>query len=227
MALILDFYKENKANASAIKNAEQYLFKDTLSIPLKKDKKIKELDGMDMESKLVGKIVPSMIYTFIYDTKKEKQVEDDIVFSDNFPIVLCCNVKNITRIIKNKKVKGVVITGINLNFLPNQQRAIVLDSIYKGFSSFYEDKVYKDVSKNKVSINKAFSIFVSNKNFIKNIKLLSKIDISKCVRNYNISFAKNIRLIEYNLWKYIPLYDAKRVVTGISIKNLQKIMSKK
>jgi hypothetical protein len=226
MAFIFDYYKENKAKASVIKEAEQYLLKDTLSTPLMGEKKIKELDGMDMESKLVGRIIPSMIYTFIYDTTKEKQVEGDIVFGDNFPIVLCCNIKNTTRVINDKKVNGIVITGINLNFLPNEQRAVVLDSIYKTFLSFYEN-VYKDVFSNKESINKALSTFVADKNFVKNIQTISKIDVSKCVRSYDISFAKNIRLIEYNLWKYIPLYDAKRTVTGISIQNLQKIMSKK
>ena len=226
MAEILDYYKANKVNMLEVKKANEYLFLDPLSKNLKKNAKIKELDGMDMESKLVGKILPSMIYTFIYDTKKDMQVINDVTFGDKMPIVLCCDVRPYEKIIDGKKIKSVNLIGINLNFLRPEQRALVLDAIYKKFLPFYTN-IYKDVFANKVSINRPLLSLLKNGDFVKAIKALTRIDISKCVRSYNISFAKNIRLIEYNLWKYIPLYEAKQTVTNISIKNLQEIISKK
>jgi len=226
MAEILDFYKKNKSIPTEILKAEEYLLKDTLSKNLTRDKKIKELDGMDMESKLSGKIMPSMIYTFIYDTKQDMQLEDNIIFGDKMPIVLCCDIKPMEKMLNGKLVNSLQIIGINLNFLKNDDRAIFLDKFYSAFSTFYKN-IYKDVYENKASINKQLSTVLNNKNFVNLVYTLTKVDISKCVRAYNVSFAKNIRLIEYNLWKYIPLYDAKRTVTNISIKGIQEIMSKK
>lgn len=226
MAEILDFYKTNKSIPTEILKAEEYLLKDTLSKNLTRDKKIKELDGMDMESKLLGKIMPSMIYTFIYDTKQDMQLEDNIIFGDKMPIVLCCDIKPMEKMLNGKLVKSLQIIGINLNFLKNDDRAVFLDKIYSAFSTFYKN-IYKDVYKNEASINQQLSTILNNKNFVNLVYTLTKVDISKCVRAYNVSFAKNIRLIEYNLWKYIPLYDAKRTVTNISIKGIQEIMSKK
>lgn len=226
MAEILDFYKTNKSIPTEILKAEEYLLKDTLSKNLTRDKKIKELDGMDMESKLSGKIMPSMIYTFIYDTKQDMQLEDNIIFGDKMPIVLCCDIKPMEKMLNGKLVKSLQIIGINLNFLKNDDRAVFLDKIYSAFSTFYKN-IYKDVYKNEASINQQLSTILNNKNFVNLVYTLTKVDISKCVRAYNVSFAKNIRLIEYNLWKYIPLYDAKRTVTNISIKGIQEIMSKK
>ena len=91
MSEILKFYKENASSANR-KNANDYLLKDTLSSPLTGSKKIKELDGMDMESKSSGRIIPSMIYTFIYDGNKDLQEQDNVIFGDNMPIVLCCEI---------------------------------------------------------------------------------------------------------------------------------------
>lgn len=226
MAIIIDFYKENKFNANEIKNAEEYLLVDTLSKNLKGEAKIKELDGMDIESKLVGNIVPSMIYTFIYDTKKDLQMVNDVIFGDNMPIVLCCDVKPIEKIIDGKIVKSLNLIGINFNFLRPEQRAVVIDVIYSTFSKFY-DNVHKDVLNNRISINKNLGNILKDNNFVKTIYNLTRVDVSKCVRSYNISYAKNIRLVEYNLWKYIPLYEAQRTVSDISIKQLQEIISKK
>lgn len=224
MAVILDFYKENKSNSKEIKSAEEYLLIDTLSKNIKGYDKIKEIDGMDMESKLSGNIIPSMIYTFIYDTGKDMQNENNIVFGDKMPIVLCSNVKPYTKLIDGKLVKGMYIFGINLNFLLPEERALLLDSIYNSFLDFY-DNIYKDVYENKTSINKGLLTILRDTNFVKNLYAISKIDVSKCVRCYNINFAKNIRLIEYNLWKYIPLYEAKQTVTKATIQEIQKIMS--
>lgn len=221
---IINFFKNKSSND--IKNANQYLLKDTLSTPLKGEKKIKELDGMDMESKLSGKIIPSMIYTFCYDTNKDMDTENEIFFGDMFPIVLCCEIKQFQKEIKGKNVKGMYLIGINLNFLKNEERAIILNAIYDNYSSFYEG-LYKDVYNNKASINKGLQMVVMGKDFPKKIKALTGIDVSKCIRSYNIAFAKNIRLIEYNLWKYIPLYDAKRVAVNLSLDKIQKILTVK
>lgn len=225
MSEILKFYKENASSANR-KNATDYLLKDTLSSPLTGSKKIKELDGMDMESKSSGRIIPSMIYTFIYDGNKDLQEQDNVIFGDNMPIVLCCEIKQFERVIKGKNVKGMYLIGINLNFLTGEERAVVLDAICSNYSNFY-DNIYKDVYNNKLAINKGLQNVVMGNKFINSIKAMTGIDVSKCVRSYNISFAKNIRLIEYNLWKFIPLYDATRTVSGISLKNLQKIMTSK
>lgn len=222
---ILNFYKKNGGGEN-VKLAEEYLMKDTISSPLMGNKKIKELDGMDMESKASGKIIPSMIYTFTYDTNKDMSSESDFVFGDKYPMVLCCEIKQFQKEIKGKIVKGLYLIGVNLNFLTNDERAIVLNSIQNAFSNFY-DNLYKDVYANKLSTNKGLQAVLMGADFPKKIQGITGIDVSKCIRSYNVSFCKNIRLIEYNLWKYIPLYNAKRTVTNLSLDKIQKIMKKK
>lgn len=224
MGVILDFYKKNNSNGDIVKKAEEYLLIDTLSKSLKGDSKIKEIDGMDMESKLCGKIIPSMIYTFAYNFDKDMQMEDNFIFGDKMPIVLCCELKSFLKMINNKPTKCLNMVGINLNFLKNEDRAIVLDAIYNSFSSFY-DNIYKDVYNNKAAINNALLSLVSKNNFVDTIKSITNIDVSKCVRSYSISLCKDIRLIEYNLWKYIPIYESKRTVSNLSINKIQEIMS--
>lgn len=226
MSEIINFYNENKNNFNEIKKAEEYLLKDTISNSLIGNAKIKEIDGMDMESKLSGKIYPSMIYTFLYENEKDKQIENDIQFGDKLPIVFCCEIKRKIKIIDLKPQLFLYLTGVNLNFLQNDIRAAFLNSLYDNYSEYY-DNIYKRVYENVASINKPLMSLLQNNNFVKNINSTIGIDISKCVRSYNISMAKNIRLIEYNLWKYIPLYDARQTITNIPIKELQKIMLKK
>ena len=214
MSEIINFYNNNKGNAQIYKNADEYLIKDLLFKNLSGNNKIKTLDGMDMESKL-NNIIPGMIYTFIYKSNKQN---DDINFGDNFPMILCTNLKAVD----NK----LYIQGINLNMLSKHNKLFLLDFITEQYSNFYTNEVYNASKRNKIVINEDLANKLINSDFLITIceKLLN-INIFECFRSYNMSICKNIRLIEYNLWKYIPFCSTKRIIENLSSEQMEKIQN--
>jgi hypothetical protein len=225
MSHILDFYNDNNGNSLVVKNANEYLINDLLSLNLSGEDKIKDIDGMDMESDLSGQIIPGMIYTFIYKSSKRIEDDADINFGDKFPMLLCTNIKILNKDINGKKSTQLNIQGINLNFLDDKQRLILLEFIVRCYQKFYEDDVFNSVEKNSSIINSDFGNKLSDPNFLKMLLEKTSINLSHCFRSYNIVNCKNIRLIEYNLWKYIPFCSAKRIINNLSIEQIERLQS--
>lgn len=221
---LLSFYEHNKENSNISNLATEYLLRDTLSKNLMGVNKIKDVDGMDMESNINGKIIPGMIYTFQY---KPIDVNNDVIESlnlgDNFPIVLCCNVKLFNKNINGKSVKSLCIQGINLNMITKKNRLILLDLIHRSYLDFYENDVYKHAYNNTVAINDEFAFLLNNSNVLKVFLELSNTNLNSCFRTYDVTRCKNIRLIEYNLWKYIPFYNPKRYILNLSKEQIEQI----
>lgn len=214
MSHILDFYLKNKGDKKIYELAEKYLVKDLLDNNLTGANKIFEIDGIDIESNISGKIIPSMIYTFIYDYKKDF---DGLSFGDNFPIILCLGLDVINR----NGIKNVNIKAINLNLMPNEERIKFIDLLVNLDKDFFENGFLD----NNIISKKLFNI-LNDINSIKNISNILGFDISKYIRLYKVHQCKNIRLIEYNLWKYIPFYSHKISVNGLNFKQLIKTILK-
>lgn len=225
MSHILDFYNDNNGNPLIIKNANEYLINDLLSLNLSGDDKIKDIDGMDMESDLSGQIIPGMIYTFAYKSSKKIEDDADINLGDKFPILLCTDVKILNKDINGKKSTQLNVQGINLNFLNNKQRLILLEFIVRSYQKFYENDVYKSVEKNSIILNSEFGANLSDPNFLKMLLTKTSINLSDCFRSYNITNCKNIRLIEYNLWKYIPFVSTKRIINNLTLEQIERLQS--
>ena len=225
MSQLLDFYEYNKGNANISILATEYLLKDTLGQNLRGNNKIKDIDGMNMEdNNFAGKLIPGMIFTFQY---KPFDVQNDIIESlnlgDSFPIILCCSVKLYRKNVNGKVINTICIQGINLNTLTNEQRLRLLNDIHLGYLDFYEHEIYKKTYENSIAINNDFGHNLQDFNFIKSLLANNSIDIKTCFRSYDLSQCKNIRMIEYNLWKYIPFYNPKRYVLNLSNKQIEQI----
>ncbi len=214
MSHILDFYLKNKGNKNIYELAEKYLVKDLLDNNLIGTNKIFELDGIDIESNISGKIIPSMIYTFIYDYKKDF---DGLSFGDNFPLILCIGVVVVNR----NGIKNINIKAINLNLMPLEEKIKFIDLLVNLDKDFFESGFLN----NEIISNKLFSI-LNNVNSIKNFSNILGFDISKYIRLYKVHQCKNIRLIEYNLWKYIPFYSHKIDINGLDFKQLIELALK-
>ena len=223
MSQILDFYVGNSGNPDISTIATEYLLNDTLGKNLIKKDKIKDIDGMDMESRLSGKIIPGMIFTFIYDHEKNRDIIEDLNMGDNFPIVLCCGLNKTKRIIDGRPYTSLCIDGINLNLLDKKSRLKLLDCIHNFNINFYEHDIYNATKNNTIAINKNLASKFQNSNFLKALSKATNINLLDCYRKYDITKCNNIRLIEYNLWKYIPFYNPKRYLINLTGEQIDQI----
>lgn len=177
--------------------------------------KTNELTGMDMESTFNYTVLPSMIYTFLYDSPNAEKI-DETNFKDHLPVILCTS------------FDGKYITGLNFNLIPNDVRANILDIIYNAFQNFYDDVVNDAVLKNKAVLNEKFAaLLVNDKNRSEFMKILDTklgISVSSAYRVYDIKYIRNLRLIEYDNWKYVPFLSFKDSVRGAGLAALQRKM---
>lgn len=202
----LEFYKN--ANSKAMEDAAfEYIIGDMLQRNLTGDAKQKELSGMDVEKIIGGNFVPSMIYVFMYLGSKEQS--KNYAFIDNVPLVLCT------------KVAGASIAGINFNMVPNDVRAAFLDLITQPFGDY--NKSVEDG--NAKPVNEKLAMILSDPNNFNALMTIFKskynVDISSCVRNYNIGSIVKSRMIEVDMWKYIPFLSFKDAVRGVNLAELQ------
>ena len=227
MGQIIDFYKFGNGKPELQRNAFNYLAKDLLDKNLTGENKIMELDGMDMESKLGGSFFPGMIYSFKYKSDKKFDIEYSNLFNDIFPILLCSGISAKSFVVNNEIKTNIFLQGYNLNYLTNKERCIFLDFIQTQYKSFYEEQVYIATAMNSCIVNSELTkLIMDNNSFANIIKASTGIKINNYFRLYNLLLIDNARLIEYNLWKYIPLLDVKRTVNGMSINDIRKLLNK-
>lgn len=204
---------KDEFNAKSSKQAYEYLITNTLDKKLKSPDKLVEITGMDFESTYNKDMLPSMIYTFKYKAKNENTI-GKVKFSDAIPLILCFTNEN-----------GYV-TGINFNYIPNSTRADLLDIIYKAYKDFYENKLSDALKKGVAIVNNEFASFlIKEETRNKFLNLLTKklsFDVSKTYRKYEKSKIKDARLIEFDMWKYIPFLTFKDAIRGASLSDLQK-----
>lgn len=212
--MFTEIYKDSKLHGMA-EQATQSLVQLLLVDNKRGKEKTNELTGMNMESTFNYTVLPSMIYTFLYDSPDAEKI-DDSNFKDHLPVILCTS------------FDGKYVTGLNFNLIPNDIRANILDIIYNGFTDFYEDTVNDAVSKNKAVLNEKFaSLLINEKSRADFIKILNDklgISVSNAYRVYDIKYIRNLRLIEYDNWKYVPFLSFKDSVRGAGLATLQRKM---
>ncbi len=205
-----DDYKNNADKRSLEKLAFEYLVTDTLDKNLKGPSKSKQVTGMDMES-LAKTIYPTMVYTFKYNSEhldKEGKYE----FRDYVPVIFCMNIDKD------------YIYGINFNLLPNDVRGRLLDVIAKSNPRFYSYGIYNEglqlsdaLMANLVDENK-------RKELLRVFDGLCGVPVSKAYRRYKKEFIENPRLVEYDVWSYIPYLVFTDSIRGANLAVIQKSM---
>ena len=167
---------------------------------------------MDMESKSPSDFVPSMMYTMMYVNPTKSSIGRNN-FYDVAPLILCtsCDGKN--------------VTGINFNFIPSPVRAIFLDFIMSVGEDYYEDE-----SDNEFRINDKLAFALSSPATLNKIVSLFKekfgFDLSPCIRTYDRNFILKSRMIEIDMWKYVPFLVFKDAVRGINLADIQQSVLK-
>lgn len=212
--MFTEIYKDSKLQSMA-EQATENLVQLLLVDNKRGSGKTNELTGMDMESTFNYTVLPSMIYTFLYDSPDAEKM-DETNFKDHLPVILCTS------------FDGRYVTGLNFNLIPNDIRANILDIIYNAFSNFYEDSLNDAVSKNKAVLNEKFAVLLMNDrqraDFMKILDAKLGMNISNAYRVYDVKYIRNIRLIEYDNWKYVPFLSFKDSVRGAGLATLQRKM---
>lgn len=195
--------------------ARHVLFEKYIKLNIKGLKKREEIDSTDQESLLKGIIpLPGLVYTFIYKEGLNiiKYKEKNINYIDYIPIVFCLN---------NTRDS---FSGINFNLLPERERLHFLDyyyDIYKEFFSNVENYTQND----KLRLNTNFINYIKSENnssiFLKilNKKYESKFEYA--FRKYKFKNIVQLRLIEYEEWKYIPFYKPTEAFKMLNEKAIQ------
>lgn len=200
MGKFFEEYKNNM-NSKGISGAYDLIVNDLLQHNLKGANKQKSLTGYNMESDAMVNFAPSMFYVFLYNNPNSK-VES---VTDYAPMIFCTG------------FSSKCVTGINFNLLPNDVRAIIIDTIIESYPNFYTDK---NLSSGGFVLNEKLAsglIGGGSSAIIKALKMKTGFDISSSVRSYNVNFIIKSRMLEYDMWKYIPLLCFKDVVRGIKL----------
>ena len=204
----LDTYKSG--DRKAMENlAFQYLVTDLIQKSDTGYKKTRELSALNMEQMSPTQYVPSMFYIFMYASENTEKL-GNVEFYDAVPMILCtsCDFN--------------YVTGINFNYIPNNVRASILDIITGAYNEFYNSALEGD---GNFKINNNFGTILTQpkmyRDFIHMVESNTGVDISKCSRNY---LRKNIiksRMIEYDMWKYIPYVSFTDAVRGANLASVQ------
>lgn len=192
--------------------AFDYLVGDLLIKELRGTDKAREITALDMESKSPINIVPTMIYTFLYITGDKQEIIGNKSFKDNVPVIFVFSSNTST------------VTGLNFNLIPNDARASILDLIVK----LTKTPLYTSTDKFEanVTLMKLFSLEKGVKAFLQAVSTETGLDVSSAVRTYSISCIKKFRMIEYDMWKYIPFLCFKDAIRGAGLAELQMDMVK-
>ena len=206
-------YTENKKNASVLRKEFNLEFDN---LYLKGDPlKLKEGLGVFNEEAAIislGKFIPGKIYTFDYDPINK----DVLSYYDKRPLIFVHSTYK-------AGTGNDIVTGVNLNFLPEEARIHALDLFWQNFSNDIQKSEDK-AENNKIylALNKIVSFF---KNWVSVLKVYNGgggLGYQYAYRNYAVSHIKNPRYIEYNHWEMIPFLNPK-FFNGASVQEVYKL----
>ena len=206
-----EIYKERISQYG--KDAHEYIVTDMLVDKLRGVGKSKQITALDMESRQPADFVPSMFYIFAY--KASEEIMEKEKFFDVAPLFWCMKVTD-----KN-------VTGTNFNFIPNDVRATLLDVLYYADKNFFEEGLDDIVLKGGTKFSPLPTVgaaLMSERGpagIIKIMETQSGVSIGKAVRTYDRKKVQNLRLIEFDVWKYIPFLTFKDAVRGANLMNIQ------
>jgi len=189
---------------------------------LKGDKKLEEIDSTDQEGLMRGINggfpLPGFIYTFIYPPQQGDLISilssgKEKKYIDYVPLTFCTSVHG-----KNFK-------GINLNVLPNTERVKFFEIYYNGYKNFFKN-IEKLTENDKLALNMKFISVMSGEEGAELIKIFSKVANSNFgygYRTYHMDRIKQLRMIEYSEWDYIPFYDPKNAFKKMNMKQIHDL----
>jgi len=210
----LEYYNTYKSNSENQENAFKYLVDYNLIKNFHGDSKLEYSISNKMEEHQPFPFVPSMIYTFMYAAPDMQDI-NGIKFIDNIPLVFVMDCSESS------------LMGLNFNLIPAEFRAAVLDIINDTNKNFYDKVLGVDDFSINNNIAQYFNSEKTRNLFVKFINEKLTSHISAAYRIYKLKYCKNIRLIEYDMWKYIPFLNFKKSIREANLQELQKNVIKK
>jgi len=202
-----------------IKNIAHYeLFEKYLIQNKKGENKLTEIESTDQESIVIsrngGVPIPGMVYTFIYGEPDKIELKvNSKDFVDFAPLMFCMNTE--PRSFK----------GINFNMLPSDARLDFLDLYFTTFEDFFARTVEELSQNQKLALNKRFIEYAKSGKGQEMLKIFN----AKCGANFNYGYrsyklekVKRLRMVEYNEWNYIPLYEPKDAFRKMNFSQIHK-----
>ena len=146
--------------------------------------------------------IPGRIYTFAYNPHGQ----DILDFFDKRPMVFI-----IGQFISSTTGYNIV-QGINLNFLPEQVRALFLDTMINTFGKAYEEADQMS-DKDQIALMRSINTMVTNWYFMTGIfDKKAKIGLQFATRNYDLARMIQPVLIEIEDFSMIPYFIPKEFV---------------
>ena len=205
-------YQENlRKRPEMKKEAYPYFFDKYFKNPLA------DTGFLDTTERISGaslmQFIPGKIYTFQY----EPLYKDILDYYDKRPIILACGQWS-------AKTGNNILTGINLNFLPEKAKVNTLEYYFRAMGNDLIQAYEETEKTNKISIIKKAYQVLQNKEALNNIFNASgQIGYQFAMRNYIISgthMRQNV-IVEYDDWELIPFLQTKDIV-GKSIGEIYK-----
>ena len=155
-------------------------------------------------AKTILQFIPGKIYTFRYDPV----YKDMLAYYDQQPIILVCGQWTA------ETTGNQIVTGINLNFLPEIERVNTLEYYYQAVKGDINNANKETSKNNQVSFIKTSLIVLQDIVQMFNIfSKAGKIGYQYAMRNYIVGTnQKKVTLVEYDDWQYIPFIQTKDIV---------------
>ncbi len=189
---------------------------------LKGEEKVRQIDSTDQESLMRrvngGYPLPGFVYTFIYPPQPGDEVvmqlgNSEKRYIDYIPIMFCT------------RTDGHLFKGINFNALPNQERVKFLEIYWSEYKSFFKD-IEKETENDKLAINNKYINLASSNQGQGIVDLFSRkasANFNFAFRSYNMQKVKQLRMVEYSEWDYIPFYDPKNAFKKMNQKQIHDL----
>lgn len=196
-------YQKNKEKPGMSRDAYQYFFNKYFKDPFH-DTGLFDTNER-MQAKNIKLFIPGKIYTFQYNPI----TKDVLDYYDRRPIILVCGQW------VAESTGNTIVTGINLNFLPEVARVNTLEYYYQSVKDDL-DVAYKQTEKTGqvTFIKRALAVLQDVVKLVNVFNKSGQIGYQFAMRNYIVSSAtmrQNV-LVEYDDWEWIPFVQTRDVV---------------
>lgn len=196
----LDLYQDEKHKDSLRKEAFKYFQDKYVKNPFQDYWIIEQQERF--KAKKLKFFIPGRIYTFAYNPHGV----DILDFYDKRPMIFI-----IGQFISATSGYNIV-QGINLNFLPEQAKALFLDTMINSFGKAYEE-ADKMSDKDQIALMKSISAMVTNWYFMTGVfDKKAKVGLQFATRNYDLARMIQPVLIEMEDFAMLPYFTPKELV---------------
>lgn len=155
-------------------------------------------EGSVLRNSILRGFVPGKVYTYNYDPKHKV----DLDYYDIRPLMLSLGH------VKLNGGKGVMEIGINLHFLPPDAIQKIMELTWKVFQYKLEAN-FENLMKENYGNQIPLPIYQNAK---KIYDLIGKTNYKFAIRCYLPNRMKDVQIVEYTDWKYIPLLETKWII---------------